>query len=100
MRRPLPLKVLQITRKVIGTPPEQSIVLTESGVKIQLDLVSGQKTGYYLDQRTNRVRAARWVQPGRMLDVCAYLGGFSLAACRWGKPTSVLALDSSKGCAF
>ena len=76
--------------------PDQPIELNECGVRIQLDLASGQKTGYYLDQRSNRMRAAQWVQPGAMLDVCSYLGGFSLAACRWGKPTSVLALDSSK----
>ncbi len=82
--------------EVIGTLPEQPIEMTECGVRIQLDLASGQKTGYYLDQRANRVRAAHWVQSGAMLDVCSYLGGFSLAACRWGKPTSVLALDSSK----
>jgi 23S rRNA (cytosine1962-C5)-methyltransferase len=83
-------------QQVIGQAPEQPTVLVESGVKINLDLASGQKTGYYLDQRANRVRAAKWVQSGRMLDVCTYLGGFSLAACRWGKPTSVLAVDSSK----
>jgi len=82
--------------EVIGTVPDQPIELSENGVRIQLDLASGQKTGYYLDQRTNRTQAAFWVQPGPMLDVCSYLGGFSLAACRWGKPTSVLALDSSK----
>lgn len=82
--------------EVIGELPQQPVELNESGVRIQLDLASGQKTGYYLDQRANRARAARWVQPGPMLDVCTYLGGFSLAACRWGKPTSVLALDSSK----
>jgi 23S rRNA (cytosine1962-C5)-methyltransferase len=82
--------------EVIGLVPDQPIELNECGVRIQLDLASGQKTGYYLDQRSNRMRAAQWVQPGAMLDVCSYLGGFSLAACRWGKPTSVLALDSSK----
>lgn len=82
--------------EVIGVVPDQPIELNECGVRIQLDLASGQKTGYYLDQRANRTRAAYWVQPGPMLDVCSYLGGFSLAACRWGKPTSVIALDSSK----
>lgn len=82
--------------EVIGVAPDHPIELNECGVRIQLDLASGQKTGYYLDQRANRLRAAYWVQPGPMLDVCSYLGGFSLAACRWGKPTSVVALDSSK----
>ncbi len=82
--------------EVHGVAPSEAIELNESGVRIRIDLSSGQKTGYYLDQRANRVHAARWVQPGRMLDVCTYLGGFALAACRWGKPTSVLALDSSQ----
>jgi 23S rRNA (cytosine1962-C5)-methyltransferase len=79
----------------IGTVPESPIQVIENDVRLQLDLVHSQKTGYYLDQRSNRLEAARWVR-GSMLDVCAYLGGFSLAACRWGKPSHIVAIDSSK----
>ncbi len=78
-----------------GQSPAGPIELTENGVKLQFDLVSGQKTGYYLDQRANRVRAATWAGSGPMLDVCSYLGGFALAACKVGGPSSILAVDSS-----
>ena len=78
-----------------GTPPEAPLSIAENGVKLTIDLTSGQKTGYYLDQRANRLTAAKWIPAGPMLDVCCYLGGFSLAAAREGKATSIMAVDSS-----
>ncbi len=78
-----------------GELPSESMSIVEHGVRIQFSLVAGQKTGYYLDQRENRYAAAKWIS-GRMLDVCCYLGGFSLAAARWGSPTQILALDASR----
>ncbi len=80
---------------LVGREPEGPLELTENGIKLQIDLVGGQKTGYYLDQRANRHRAARWLQAGPVLDVCCYLGGFSLAACHSGVPSEVVAVDSS-----
>jgi len=81
-------------RLLDGSVPPPVLSLQENGVRLELELTAGQKTGYYLDQRANRVQAARWVR-GRMLDVCTYAGGFALAACRHGQPDSVLAIDSS-----
>lgn len=81
-------------RVIEGVAPSGPIVIEEHGVKLTLDLTAGQKTGYYLDQRTNRLEAARWMR-GRMLDVCTYAGGFALAACRHGQPQEVVAIDSS-----
>ncbi|MCA9125452.1 MAG: class I SAM-dependent rRNA methyltransferase [Planctomycetales bacterium] len=81
---------------VSGSAPDGPIELIENDVRLMIDLNQGQKTGYYLDQRANRLRAAKWIGPGRMLDVCCYLGGFSLAACRWGQPSQVTAVDSSQ----
>ncbi len=78
-----------------GSLPSGPITCTEHGVKLQFDLMSAQKTGYYLDQRHNRIQAAAWMQTGAVLDVCSYLGGFALAACHTGRPSSVLAVDSS-----
>lgn len=77
-----------------GAAPAGPIVIQEHDVKLSLDLTAGQKTGYYLDQRTNRLEAARWMR-GRMLDVCTYAGGFALAACRHGAPEEVIAIDAS-----
>lgn len=81
-------------RLLAGQSPDGPIVIQEHGVAVSLDLMSAQKTGYYLDQRANRLHAARWAR-GRMLDVCTYLGGFALAASKLGNVESVLALDSS-----
>jgi len=99
------LRVDAKTAKVEGIPEREELVFGEltSGpieiqdcdLRIQLDLQHCQKTGYYLDQRTNRIRAARWMSSGPMLDVCCYLGGFSFAANRIAKPSKITAIDSS-----
>lgn len=81
-------------RLLQGLAPSGPILIQEYGVKLRLDLTAGQKTGYYLDQRTNRLQAARWMR-GRMLDVCTYAGGFALAACQHGRPEEVVAVDAS-----
>ncbi len=78
-----------------GAAPTGPIEIVEHGVRLKIDLQSGQKTGYYLDQRANRLRAAQWIAEGPVLDVCCYLGGFSLAAARLGKATRIMAVDSS-----
>ena len=78
-----------------GEPPAGPVEIVEHDVRLEIDLQSGQKTGYYLDQRSNRRRAASWVGSGPMLDVCCYVGGFSLAAARWAQPASITAVDSS-----
>jgi 23S rRNA (cytosine1962-C5)-methyltransferase len=80
---------------LFGEAPAGPIEINEHGVRLVINLLSGQKTGYYLDQRANRVRAAQWVGSGPMLDICCYLGGFSLAAARGAKPEKITAVDSS-----
>lgn len=79
---------------VQGEPPSQPIEIEEAGVRLLVDLNDSQKTGYYLDQRDNRVAAARYARGRDVLDVCCYLGGFSLAAIRAGAER-VLAVDTS-----
>lgn len=80
---------------VIGQPPESALQIEENGVALEMDLRDAQKTGYYLDQRSNRMRVAQWIPAGRMLDVCCYQGGFALAAFKTGKLTEAVAVDSS-----
>ncbi|MGH9450021.1 MAG: class I SAM-dependent rRNA methyltransferase [Terriglobia bacterium] len=67
-------------------------VAAENGVKFRFDLLNGQKTGGFLDQRENRA-AAREYAHGRGLDCFCYAGGFALQMA--GKCESVLAVDSS-----
>jgi len=63
-----------------------------NGLKLEADLMHGQKTGVYLDQRENYVAAARWAG-GRVLDCFTSTGGFALHAA--AKAESVEAIDSS-----
>jgi len=77
-----------------GQPPAEPVVIVENGLRFQLDLAEGQKTGFYLDQRENRQAAARYVRGRRVLDMFCYSGGFSLAAAAGGA-REVLGVDTS-----
>jgi 23S rRNA (cytosine1962-C5)-methyltransferase len=68
------------------------VMVEENGVKICFDLLRGQKTGGYLDQRENRAAAANYAR-GRALDCFTYTGGFALAIAP--RCDSVLGVDSS-----
>ncbi len=78
-----------------GVPPERPVMIEEHGLQLAVDVVEGQKTGYYFDQRDNRVAAARYVAGRRVLDAFCYSGGFGLAAARLGGAASVVCVDSS-----
>ena len=71
----------------------QEIVLEENGVRMSLDLLHGQKTGGFLDQRENRAAAAAYAR-GRALDCFTYAGGFALVLAP--RCESVLGIDSSR----
>lgn len=77
-----------------GDPAESPLVIDEHGLLMEVDFVSGHKTGCYLDQRDNR-RLCRELSSGRdVLDCFCYTGGFSLNALAGGS-RSVLSIDSS-----
>ena len=80
---------------VWGQGPEGPVVVSENGLRWQVDLLEGQKTGFYLDQRENRRAAAALMGGRRVLDMFCYTGGFSLAASAWGGAAELLAFDSS-----
>jgi 23S rRNA (cytosine1962-C5)-methyltransferase len=79
-----------------GQPPEDVIFIQEHGIRYGVQLLSGQKTGFYLDQRENRRAAAAYLRGRRVLDVCCYSGAFSLAAAILGGAKEVVGLDSSE----
>jgi len=79
-----------------GQAPDGPVVILENGLRWQVDLLEGQKTGFYLDQRENRRAAAAHLRGRRVLDMFCYTGGFSLAASAWGGAAEVLAFDSSQ----
>ncbi len=66
---------------VFGTLPAE-VVFQENGLNFIADVLQGQKTGFFLDQRENRQALRRWVQGRRMLNTFCYSGGFSVACAR------------------
>ena len=76
-----------------GTLPDV-VTFVEDGIIYRVDVVAGQKTGFYLDQRANRARVSALSAGREMLNVFSYTGGFALAALKGGA-TRVLSLDSS-----
>ncbi len=76
-----------------GTLPA-ALAIVEDGLTYGVNPLTGQKTGFYLDQRDNRA-LVRTLAPGRrVLNAFCYTGGFSLAALAGGAQ-SVLSIDSS-----
>jgi 23S rRNA (cytosine1962-C5)-methyltransferase len=78
-----------------GYLPNGLVFITEHGLRYGVDLLTGQKTGFYLDQRENRRAAASLLAGRRVLDLFCFTGSFSLAAARLGHAREVLGLDSS-----
>ena len=71
-----------------------AIELQEHGARFLADLAEGQKTGWFYDQRDNRLLAARFAKDADVLDLYAYSGGFGVQAARHGAK-SVLSVDRS-----
>jgi 23S rRNA (cytosine1962-C5)-methyltransferase len=86
------LEGLPEQKGVLAGEPAGEVVVEENGMKFCFDLLQGQKTGGFLDQRENRA-AARQYARGRTLDCFAYTGGFGLTVAR--QCESVLGVESS-----
>ncbi len=69
--------------------------VTEHGLKYSVDLLEGQKTGFFLDQRENRRAIRRYARGARVLDCFCNEGGFSLNAAA-GEATEVTGVDISE----
>jgi 23S rRNA (cytosine1962-C5)-methyltransferase len=77
-----------------GNVPTESLAISDHDVRFRVNLAEGQKTGFYLDQRDNRLAAARLARGRTVLDAFCYTGGFGLHAARAGA-ASVECIDSS-----
>ncbi|HSN77844.1 MAG TPA: class I SAM-dependent rRNA methyltransferase [Anaerolineae bacterium] len=77
-----------------GQPPAGPVEVLEQGQRFLVDLLGGQKTGFYLDQRENRQRTAAYCQGARVLNAFSYSGGFAVYALAAGAQ-HVVNLDSS-----
>ena len=82
------------------TPPTSTSVspktiIMESGFSYEVDFQTGQKTGFYLDQRVNRRRAAAYAEGRRCLSAYCYTGGFETHLTRAGA-VAITGLDRSE----
>jgi 23S rRNA (cytosine1962-C5)-methyltransferase len=74
----------------VATP----VVFSENGIRFEADVVRGQKTGFFLDQRENRCEVGKLARGREVLNAFSFSGGFSLYAARGGAK-SVTDLDLS-----
>jgi 23S rRNA (cytosine1962-C5)-methyltransferase len=78
-----------------GQTPSEPVAVEETGLRFLVNLAEGQKTGFYLDQRDNRLAVAGLARGRRVLDAFCYTGGFGLHAARAGA-AAVLGVDTSE----
>ncbi len=79
---------------LIGEGDAPYPVISEFGVRIEVDVAGGHKTGFYLDQRENRRLCGELARDRQVLNCFCYSGGFSLHALAGGA-AGVLSIDSS-----
>lgn len=71
----------------------RSVRIREHNVRYQVSFEDGHKTGFFCDQRENRVKFAQMAKGRRVLDLCCYTGGFALAAKVLGGCEDVTGVD-------
>ena len=74
-------------------PKADKVIITEQDVRFAVDLRKGHKTGYFCDQRENRLALTKFTPGKRVLDVCCYTGGFAVYAASLGKAAEVTGVD-------
>lgn len=79
----------------IGAPFETKVPIIENGVKYMVDVAEGQKTGFFLDQKYNRLAIQRLCKNAKVLDCFTHTGSFALNAGIAGA-NEVLGVDASE----
>ena len=86
--------LLERSGSLLGSTPPGRVEIIEDGLHYAVDVRGGHKTGFYLDQRSNRHQVRKLAHDKDVLDCFCYTGGFTLNALVGGAK-SVLAVDSS-----
>ena len=79
---------------LFGATPSAPVIFLENGVRFEADVLRGQKTGFFLDQRENRAEVEKLSRGKKVLNAFSFSGGFSVFAARGGAK-SVTDLDIS-----
>ncbi len=87
---------------LFGSMPHGPVIFSENGIRFEADVVRGQKTGFFLDQRENRAEVEKLSHGRKVLNAFSFSGGFSVYAARGGAKSvtdldiSIHALESAK----
>ena len=87
---------------LFGSTPAGPVIFSENGVRFEADVLRGQKTGFFLDQRENRAEVEKLSRGRKILNAFSFSGGFSVYAARGGAVSatdldiSAHALESAK----
>ena len=79
----------------LSDPFDPMVEIVENGVRYQVDVAEGQKTGFFLDQKYNRLAIQPLAKGGRVLDCFTHTGAFALNAAKGGA-REVLGVDASQ----
>ena len=79
---------------VLGELPD-IVFVEENNTKFEIDVLNGQKTGWFYDHRMNRARMKHYVKDKRVLDVFSYIGGWGVQALTAGA-SDVMCIDASQ----
>jgi len=77
----------------VDDPAPTMVRIREHGIRYHVSFEDGHKTGFFCDQRDNRLRFGQLAAGRRVLDLCCYTGGFSLAAKLIGKCEDITGVD-------
>ncbi len=88
------LEGFEAASRVARGASRATVAGVEDGIHLEIEPLSGQKTGMFIDQRETRIRVGQLARGARVLDCYAYAGGFGLQAARGGA-AAVTAVDSS-----
>lgn len=78
-----------------GRSVPERLIIYEEEIRYEVNIQTGQKTGFYLDQRRNRARLKAYAENREVLNCFCYTGGFTLSALAGGG-SHVLSIDSSR----
>ena len=86
---------MELYKGFIGEPFDTNVEIVENGVKYMVDVKDGQKTGFFLDQKYNRLAIQKLCPGAKVLDCFTHIGSFALNAGIAGA-ASVLGVDASE----
>jgi 23S rRNA (cytosine1962-C5)-methyltransferase len=85
----------QVNGVLLGAQPPAEVEIVEHGLRFLVDIQHGHKTGFYLDQRDNRLAVQAFAKDRRVLNCFSYTGGFAVYCLAGGGAAQVTSIDSS-----